>query len=269
MISALPFYQVDSFTNALFKGNPAGVVLCESPLDASTMLNIAAENNLAETAFLIKINTGWNIRFFTPRAEINLCGHATLASAHVIFHELQEKAEVLTFNTHDAGSLNITQRDGWYIMDFPVWPAPSITPPPVLLEALHLTPHDVYFAGKVRDYLLVLKSEAAVAGLNPDYHKLATLPDFVCVTAPSGHGHVVDFVSRFFTPQDGINEDPVTGSSHCMLIPYWSDRLGKKKMLAHQISQRGGVLQCAMLDGRVEIGGQARTYLKGHIALPD
>lgn len=256
----LPIYQVDAFTGALFKGNPAAVVLGDDFLPAATMQSIAAENNLAETAFVVGREGQCRIRWFTPTVEVDLCGHATLAAAHVIFRHLGFSGESVTFQSN-SGPLRVRQEGQFLYLDFPADRYSPAAPPPSLIEGLGRRPQELYKGRS--DYLAVFGSEAEVLSLRPVMEPIAKVPcRGVIVTAP---GREVDFVSRFFAPQSGISEDPVTGSAHTTLIPYWSARLARPQLSARQLSQRGGELACRHLGDRVEIGGHAVTYLAGEI----
>lgn len=255
----LQIYQVDAFTSKPFAGNPAAVVPLDAWLPDETMQSIALENNLSETAFFVRSDDGYQLRWFTPTFEIDLCGHATLASAHVLFNELGVKDDVLRFHSK-SGVLTVEREDGKLVLDFPSRPAAPADAPEGLFEAIGLAPKEVL---RSRDYLLVYETEDDVRNIAPDFSSLARIPTHaVIVTAKGGS---CDFVSRFFAPEAGINEDPVTGSSHCNLIPYWSEKLGKTKMFARQISPRGGELYCELEGDRVKIGGNAVLYLKGEI----
>jgi len=259
----LPIYQVDAFTDQLFGGNPAAVCPLEGFLPDATMQAIAAENNLSETAFLVGEVGEYALRWFTPTVEVDLCGHATLASAHVVFEFLEPRRESVRFRTLKAGTLEVSRRAGLLTMDFPAWPAAPCEPPPGLLAALGGTPRAVL---RARDHLVVYGSAAEIAALKPDLAALAAVGCWAAiVTAPGKDG--TDFVSRFFAPAQGVPEDPVTGSAHTTLVPYWSKRLGKKILTARQLSRRGGLLHCALNGERVDIGGYAVTYLTGHIEL--
>jgi PhzF family phenazine biosynthesis protein len=257
----IPIYQVDAFTEKLFTGNPAAVCPLESWLDDALMQNIAAENNLAETAFFVQKGDHFEIRWFTPAAEINLCGHATLASSHVLFCHLGYKSETIRFICK-SGELFVTRADELITLNFPSAKPAAIDMPLGLAEALGAKPSEIL---KARDIFAVYKSTDDILALRPNFDQLTRL-DFhgFIVTAP---GNDCDFVSRFFAPKIGINEDPVTGSAHTSLIPYWAERLGKKKMFARQLSQRGGELFCEALGERVLISGNAVTYLTGKIYL--
>ncbi len=259
----LPIYQVDAFTDAVFAGNPAAVVPLDSWLPDATLQAIAAENNLAETAFFVRRGAGHELRWFTPTEEVDLCGHATLATAFVLATVIEPGRSRWEFATRKAGSLTVTRDGDLFTLDFPSRPPePMAAPPAGLLEALG-GPAPVAVL-KSRDLLVVYEDEAAVRALAPDMSALARLDAFaVCVTAPGTGG--VDFVSRFFAPAGGIPEDPVTGSAHCTLIPYWAARLGKARMEARQVSARGGVLSCELAGDRVRIAGKAVLYLEGAI----
>lgn len=257
----LSIYQVDAFTEHLFGGNPAAIVPLTSWLPAPEMQKIAAENNLAETAFFIPQGENFELRWFTPALEIDLCGHATLATAHIIFTELGYTKDQIHFHTLKAGTLTVTKSDGLYTLDFPSRPAIACDAPEGLLSAL---------GGKIpiqilhsRDFMLVYENEADVLALKPDFAALAKLPIMgVIVTAK---GNNCDFVSRFFIPAAGINEDPVTGSAHCNLIPFWAKELNKNELHAYQVSERRGELWCTLKGDRVLMAGKAVTYLKGEI----
>lgn len=258
----LPVYHVDTFTRQLFAGNPAAVVLCESQLPEEIMQALAAENNLSETAFVVMGRDLHHIRWFTPTTEVDLCGHATLAAAHVIYHHLGFSDRQLSFDSK-SGPLHVRQDGQTLLLDFPADTVSAIDPPEALTHGLGTALTEVYRGRD--DVLVVMETEAVIASLSPDMHLLSSVPSRgVIVTAP---GDRFDFVSRFFAPQAGIAEDPVTGSAHTTLVPYWSNRLGKTHLLARQISRRGGDLICHHRGKRVEIGGQAVTYLVGEIVL--
>lgn len=258
----IPMYQVDAFATKLFEGNPAAVVPLKEWLPEQQMQQIAAENNLSETAFFVKEGEGYHLRWFTPMVEVDLCGHATLASAHVIFNELGYEEELIRFQTR-SGELIVGTEDERLRMDFPADDMPMVQAPDDLFKALGIQKtKEVY---KTDDYMVVLDTEAEVAALEPDLRLLKSIEARgVIVTAP---GEQVDFVSRFFAPQSGVDEDPVTGSAHTKSTPYWSRRLEKKELEARQISQRGGSLSCRMNGDRVEIIGSALTFFKGEIQL--
>ena len=258
----IPIYQVDAFTSELFRGNPAAVCPLDRWLKDETMQAIAAENNLAETAFYVNENGRYRIRWFTPALEVDLCGHATLASAQVILDLRKEIAEQQVSFDSRSGVLIVTRENDLYILDFPSVYPPEAADDPTLFAALGSRPSAFMRTG---DCFCVYETEDQVRALAPDMIQLAKVDcRGVIVTAP---GKDCDFVSRFFGPRAGIPEDPVTGSAHTNLTPYWSRRLGKKKLFARQISRRGGELWCEDLGARVKIGGRAVTYLEGHIAV--
>jgi PhzF family phenazine biosynthesis protein len=256
----IPIYQVDAFTDTIFNGNPAAVCPLEEWLPDKTMQNIAMENNLAETAFFVKKDDRFSIRWFTPLVEVDLCGHATLASAHIIFNHLGWDQPSITF-TSRSGILIVTRKGDIITLNFPsdiIHPAASSEG---LLASLNVTPVETY-AGKT-DFMIVLDSQREVELLEPDFGLMKKSGGRgVMVTAK---GDEVDFVSRFFAPQVGVDEDPVTGSAHTTLIPYWSKRLKKSDLTALQLSKRKGRLWCKYMDDRVEITGKAVTYLTGRI----
>lgn len=258
----LSIYQVDAFASSLFKGNPAAVVPLEQWLEDQQMQQIAAENNLSETAFFIAEGEGFHIRWFTPKAEVSLCGHATLATAHVLFNELHYQGEMLSFDSK-SGTLKVSKVDDRLQLDFPADYVKETTADPVFTAALGYQPHAVY-KGRT-DYMLVFDSVEIIKAIKPDFKLLSeSEARGVIVTAP---GASVDFVSRFFAPNVGVNEDPVTGSAHTSLIPFWAGKLHKKKMKAMQLSERGGELWCTLSGDRVLIAGKAVTYLRGQIEL--
>ncbi|MHC4155866.1 MAG: PhzF family phenazine biosynthesis protein [Planctomycetota bacterium] len=258
----IPYYQVNAFTKSVFGGNPAGVCPLEDWLADEQMQAIAAENNLSETAFLVRKGGTYELRWFTPKIEVDLCGHATLASAFVILNYLDESATSVGFTTK-SGILTVKSDGELLVMDFPVWKVVRTSAPNELVEGLGAEPKEVLCCD--RDYLVVYESEEDIKSLKPNFDQLNNLDRLaVCVTAP---GDKSDFVSRFFAPRGGIDEDPVTGSSHCELIPFWSKRLRKKKLHALQLSRRGGELFCEDLGERVSIAGHAVIYLRGVINL--
>jgi len=258
----LPLYQVDAFTDRLFGGNPAAICPLEAWLPDATMQAIAAENNLSETAFFVREGGDYALRWFTPNVEVDLCGHATLASGYVVMRFLEPERQSVSFRTMKAGTLVVTRRADMLVMDFPARPAAPCAPPPGLLAALGGATRDVL---RARDHLVVYDSAAEIAALTPDLAALAAVEDCwaAIVTAPGDAG--VDFVSRFFAPRQGVPEDPVTGSSHCTLTPYWAKRLGKTTLEARQLSRRGGALSCTLDGDRVRIAGRAVLYLQGQI----
>ncbi|WNG54630.1 PhzF family phenazine biosynthesis protein [Archangium gephyra] len=263
MPTRLRLYQVDAFSSQVFGGNPAAVCPLDAWLPDEVLQAIAAENNLSETAFVLRDEVrGWQIRWFTPAQEVDLCGHATLAAAYILFTRLAPGLERAQFNSR-SGPLVVTQQEGeWMEMDFPSRPPEPCAIPEGLVEALGAEPRETLLS---RDLLAVFDTEDEVRALAPDMAKLAQL-EFFAVTV-TARGSEADFVSRFFAPRVGVPEDPVTGSAHCTLVPYWARKLGKRQLLAHQISHRGGVLQCEDRGERVGISGQAVLYLEGHITL--
>ena len=256
----IKLFQVDAFTDHLFGGNPAAVCPLEKWLPEATMQYIAMENNLSETAFFTCEDGVYSIRWFTPAAEVNLCGHATLASAHVIYRHLNYSGERIIFESK-SGKLSVFLSGKQLILDFPADHPVKIEAPAKIIEALAAVPIETY-KGRT-DYLFSYASEDDIAAIKPDFRKLSGEGiRGIIVTAP---GKSVDFVSRFFAPGVGIDEDPVTGSAHTTLIPYWSKRLGKTELNAIQTSKRRGILSCKLIGDRVEIGGQAVTFFEGFI----
>ena len=255
-------FQIDAFTEKLFGGNPAAVCILEEWLPENLMQTIAAENNLAETAFIVNIGGVYEIRWFTPVVEVDLCGHATLAAAHVVFSCLGHQDHEVIFSSVRSGILKVKKHDTLLTLDFPADVFEKVHTPSVLTEALGIEPMETY-KGKT-DYMAVLPSEQNVIDLNPDFTKLNTLRDCrgIIVTAA---GNTVDFVSRFFAPQSGINEDPVTGSAHTTLTPYWAKSFGKNELTAIQLSERKGHLWCKYHGDRVAISGHAVTYMHAEI----
>jgi len=254
-------YQVDAFASRVFEGNPAAVCPLDAWLDDTLLLAIANENNLSETAFFVSSERGFQLRWFTPVAEVDLCGHATLAAAHVIFEILGYTKKLIVFETR-SGDLVVKSNDGLLTMDFPAIKPLSCPIPDGLAEGLGLTPVDVLAAD---DYIAVFQSQEIVQALSPNLSKLQELGlRGVVVTAP---GEEVDFVSRFFAPKLGVPEDPVTGSTHCELAPYWASRLGKNALQARQVSKRGGNLQCWVQGNRVVLSGRAVTFMVAEINL--
>lgn len=256
----MKYYVVDVFTGERFKGNPAGVCLLDEWLPEEKMQSIAFENNLAETAFVVKRDGYYDLRWFTPEVEIDLCGHATLGSAYVLMNYADTGLDKVDFHTM-SGVLTVTRKEGLYVMNFPSRPPIPCKKPDILEEALGVSVVETHMA---RDLLVLLENEKTIRELKPDFMKLVEIKDafgFI-VTAK---GETCDFVSRFFAPVKGVPEDPVTGSSHTTLIPFWSKRLHKTEMLAKQLSRRGGTLHCRDLGERVEISGTAVTHLIGEI----
>lgn len=259
----LPIYQVDAFTSQLFKGNPAAVCLLNEWLPDTTMQNIAAENNLAETAFVMQEEDHIQIRWFTPTVEVDLCGHATLAAAFVLFSELNYPSHTITFYSLRSGILKVLQSGDELYLDFPTDAIAEIDFRAEIAACCHILPQKVY-KGK-SDYMAIFSNEKQIQAMSPDLSKVANLAGRGLIVTAAGSE--VDFVSRFFAPQSGINEDPVTGSAHTSLIPYWSQTLGKTKLTARQISVRGGDLTCQYEGNRCKIGGKAKLYLKGEIQI--
>lgn len=259
----IPIYQVDAFTSQLFSGNPAAVCILDEWLDDVRLQAIAAENNLSETAFLVKCGEDFKIRWFTPVTEVSLCGHATLASAFVVFNCLGWSENIVRFQSLRSGALPVTRNDDLLEMDFPARPPSKQSVPPRLADALKHSPTEVL--GTAEDLLVLMEDERAVRELKPDFPLLMQVKRRgTIVSAP---GEQCDFVSRFFAPRVGIQEDPVTGSAHCVLIPYWAKRLGKKRLQARQVSKRGGELFCEDRGDRVTIAGKAVLYLEGMITV--
>ncbi len=258
----IELYHIDAFTNKLFSGNPAAVCPLEKWLPDSVLQKIAAENNLSETAFFVKENGHYFIRWFTPLCEVDLCGHATLAASYVIFNFLEKSSDNIVFRTREKGTLNISKKDDFITLDFPS-ASPAPCPSPAGLDgALGASPVEVLFSDY---YLCVFESEEEIAALAPDMGLLSKIrPGEVIVTAP---GKDCDFVSRFFGPGVGIDEDPVTGSAHCVLVPYWKDKLGKTRFHARQLSKRGGELFCEDAGERIFISGKAVFYMRGEIEM--
>ena len=259
----LNIYQIDAFTDSIFSGNPAAVIPLEQWLSDEILQNIATENNLSETAFFVKEKQGFHIRWFTPLSEVNLCGHATLATAHVLFVHLGFEGSVLEFQSR-SGLLKVEKtEDNILTLNFPAAKLSKMNLPDHIKAAIGIEPVECWHGDE--DIMLIFESEKQTLSITPDFEKLKD-PVYrgVIVTAP---GDTVDFVSRFFAPAYGINEDPVTGSAHTLLIPYWSKKLGKTKMKAKQISKRGGDLICSVEGDRVNIGGDAVTYMEGSIVI--
>lgn len=260
----LKITQVDAFTNKPFAGNPAAVCILQEPRDATWMQLVAREMNLSETAFLVRQADGYDLRWFTPAVEVDLCGHATLASAHVLWEEGHLKpSEQARFHTR-SGLLTADKRGDWIEMDFPATPEESAPSPPQLAEVLGASPR--YVGKNVFDYFVELESEEVVRNLRPDFSGIEKLPvRGVIVTAISNSGEY-DFVSRFFGPQTGVAEDPVTGSAHCCLGPFWGKKLKKNQLVGYQASARGGVVRLRLGGNRVYLQGQAVTVLRGELA---
>ncbi len=255
----IKLYQIDAFTDQVFGGNPAAVCPLESWLPDPLMQSIAAENNLSETAFFVAVEGGYQLRWFTPKTEVDLCGHATLASAYVLFNLLGYTGSSVRFDTL-GGELLVTRQGTELVLDFPVRTAVKCDTPALLIEALGVEPLELYAN---QDYMALLSSEQVLRSISPDFKALCQIElRGVIVTAP---GDTVDFVSRFFAPGFGIDEDPVTGSAHCVLTPFWAERLGKNTLNARQVSSRGGDLKCELAGSRVKITGSAVHYMEGEI----
>lgn len=257
----LPIFQVDAFTSRLFAGNPAAVVLMDEWLPDQTLQAIAKENNLSETAFIVPRAECFDLRWFTPETEVDLCGHATLASAYVLFEHGYTRDEEVVFQSK-GGTLTVSRTGDFLAMDFPSRPPRPIDLDDAIGKALGASPQELH---ESRDHLAVFGSRAEVEALSPDFQAVAGLDAFAIIaTAP---GDDCDFVSRFFAPKLGIPEDPVTGSAHCTLVPFWSERLGKSKLHALQVSQRGGEIFCEHRGERVVLSGRAVEYLRGEIEI--
>lgn len=261
----IPIYQVDAFTSRAFGGNPAAVMPLDAWLPDDVLQAIAMENNLSETAFFVPSgNERFQLRWFTPAVEVPLCGHATLASAHVILRMLHQDRDLVHFDTK-SGLLSVRKSGDRLAMDFPARPPTACAPPPALAGGLGRTPMEVLRTAEDMNYYAVLDNEAAVLGVSPDFTILKRLaPAGICITAP---GNTTDFVSRYFAPSQGIDEDPVTGSTHCALIPLWAAKLGRPNLSALQVSRRGGELHCELHGTRVVIAGRAVTVLAGQFLI--
>ena len=258
----IPIYQVDAFTLGPFSGNPAAVCPLDAWLDDATLQSIAAENNLSETAFIVASDAGYDLRWFTPAIEVDLCGHATLAAGYVVLNHLQPDLDAVAFETL-SGRL-IVSRDGDRLsMDFPARAPTPVAVSQALSETLGEAPSEVHAS---RDIVAVYDDEACVRRLSPDQARLLALDEGLGVIA-TAKGDAVDFVSRFFVPKAGIAEDPVTGSAHCTLVPFWAERLGKSRLVAHQVSPRGGELHCEHRGDRVIMSGRCTLFLTGSIHL--
>jgi PhzF family phenazine biosynthesis protein len=255
-------YQVDAFTDQIFTGNPAAICPLQKWIPADVMQKIAMENNLAETAFYVKKDNAFEIRWFTPTIEVDLCGHATLATAHVLFEHEGHNGNEIEFYSSRSGKLKVYKNDDFLTLDFPMDKYEHVGLTPKLIAGFSIEPLEAY-KGKT-DYMLIFANESEIKNLEPDIAAITAVDDCrgIIVTA---EGDDVDFVSRFFGPQSGINEDPVTGSAHTTLTPYWSGKLGKEELTAMQLSSRRGYLKCKCVGNRVHISGQAVTYMIGEI----
>ncbi|SEW44110.1 PhzF family phenazine biosynthesis protein [[Clostridium] fimetarium] len=256
----MKYYIVDAFTDELFKGNQAGVCLLEKWLDDSVLQNIAAENNLAETAFIVKNNNEYDLRWFTPEVEIDLCGHATLASAFVISNFVNQKVDIINFHTK-SGLLSVIRTGDLFEMDFPSRKSEQIEISSIMSKSIGTKVLEAHLS---RDLLLLVDTEEQVKKISPNLELIKTIPNCFAVIV-TAKGKKVDFVSRFFAPNAGIPEDSVTGSSHSTLIPFWSKKLNKDDLIAFQLSKRGGKLYCKNCGDRVKISGYATLYLTGDI----
>ena len=259
----LKLFQVDAFSQVPFHGNPAAVV----PLDAwptdSVMQNIALENNLAETAYFVPNGNGYDLRWFTPTIEMDLCGHATLASGFALFEILGTDQSILRFQTK-SGELTVEKDGEKYVLDFPSRPGVAAEAPAGLIEAIGAKPKEIL---KSRDYMLIYDTEDEIKAIKPNFEALSKIDTHAVIVTAKGDSS--DFVSRFFAPEVGVNEDPVTGSAHCTLIPYWAEKLGKNELFARQVSSRGGELFCELRGDRVKIAGHAALYMKGEIYIEE
>ena len=258
----LPLFQVDAFTDSVFSGNPAAICPLDEWLPDQLMQSIAAENNLSETAFFIGRGGQYHLRWFTPACEVDLCGHATLATSFLILNRLEPDLDAVTFETR-SGTLTVTRDGEDLAMDFPARSAEATVPASGLVDALGQTPREVFISAN--NVLAVYADEADVRGLRPNMEALANCTRHgVIVSAP---GRECDFVSRFFAPAWGIPEDPVTGAAHCTLVPFWAERLARTDLVAHQVSARGGLLNCRAMGERVRLAGRAVLYLEGEITV--
>jgi PhzF family phenazine biosynthesis protein len=258
-----PIFQLDAFTTRRFSGNPAAVMPLRSFLADNVLQSIAAENNLSETAFLVREGTDYRLRWFTPLTEVPLCGHATLASAAVVLERLDTKRDSVVFHTA-SGPLTVSRSGPGYLMDLPARPSGRIDVPPGLAEALGVTPIDVH--ANTFNYMAVLESSEILHHLTPDMTALARLDRPGVIVTTQGDSNY-DFISRYFAPAKGIPEDPVTGAAHCMLAPYWAGRLGKTTFRAYQASRRGGEITCRVIGDRIELGGSCVFYLEGEVEI--
>lgn len=256
----MKYFVVDAFTDEVFKGNPAGVCILDEWLEDQIMQKIAQENNLSDTAFVVKREHHYDLRWFTPKAEMDLCGHATLATSYVISNFIDKKIKTIKFHTL-SGILEVTKQEDLYTMDFPSRKPDKTFEPENIKNIIGVKPVEVFLS---RDLFLLLKSEQQVKDLNPNLIEMIKLKEGLGVIV-TAKGNDVDFVSRCFFPKIGIDEDPVTGSAHCNLIPFWAERLNKNKMTAMQLSNRGGTLYCEDLGQRVKISGKAAVYMTGEI----
>jgi PhzF family phenazine biosynthesis protein len=260
----VPIFQVDAFTTRRFAGNPAAVICLDSFLSDALLQDIAAENNLAETAFLVPRDGDYALRWFTPTLEVPLCGHATLASAAVVMQRLEPDRRRVVFHTA-SGALTVSRSDTGYVMDFPARPTAAVAAPPGLAAALGAAPLEI--EAEAHNYLVLLPDPQTVRALAPDFAALAKVDRGGVIVTARDAGQPYDFISRYFAPAKGIPEDPVTGSAHCALVPFWARRLGKTSLCAFQASARGGELQCRLLGERVELAGSCVFYLEGAVEI--
>jgi len=260
----LPIYQVDAFTDKLFSGNPAAVIPLKSWLADDLMQRIALENNLSETAFFVPNTDGFEIRWFTPTVEVNLCGHATLATAFVIFNVLKYQKNIILFSSK-SGILKVTKQDKWLELDFPLQETFPAEAPEGLIESIGKKPKEIYRAAD--DYMLVYSSQKEIEELKPNFNALKSIKARGIIVTAKAKSKKIDFVSRFFGPGSGIDEDPVTGSAHTKLVPYWSKIFNKTALTAEQISSRKGYLKCTLVNDRVLMAGKGKLYLKGKISI--
>ena len=260
----LEMYQVNAFASQFNEGNPAGVIELKEFLDDDVMIAIAKENGYAETAFYTANGEGYNLRWFTPSKEVELCGHATLATAYVLFNEKKIKKDKYNFHTL-SGQIDVSENDGWFELDMPVSKLNIADCPSCIREAIGVEPLEVFFDN---DYLIVLEDENLIKKLQPDFARFQMLTERGTILTAKSNDPDIDFVSRWFGGKGiGIDEDPVTGSAHCLLTPYWSNKLSKNTLKAKQVSPRGGDLICSMSGSRVKVSGKACTYLKGDIRI--
>jgi PhzF family phenazine biosynthesis protein len=258
-----PIFQIDAFTTRRFAGNPAAVMPMDSFLADAALQAIAAENNLAETAFLVPEGGDYRLRWFTPTIEVPLCGHATLASAAVVMERLEPGRSTVVFHSV-SGPLTVKRADAGYVMDFPVRPSEPVSAPPGLAEALGVVPSEVFV--NAFNYMALLESAQVLRALAPDMAALARMDRSGVIVTAAGDG-IYDFVSRYFAPAKGIPEDPVTGAAHCMLAPYWAKRLGKTEFRAFQASRRGGEILCRLAGDRIQLEGACVFYLEGQVEI--
>jgi PhzF family phenazine biosynthesis protein len=260
----LPIYQVDAFTNKLFGGNPAAVIPLKEWLPDALMQKIALENNLSETAFFVPTDKGFHIRWFTPTIEVALCGHATLATAYVVFNLMKYPSDIIIFDSQ-SGILKVRKEGKLLELNFPVQNIFPVEPPTGLVEGIGTKPKEIYQAGE--DYLLVYNSQTDIENISPDFGVLKEVKARGVIVTSIAKSKKLDFVCRFFAPASGIDEDPVTGSAYTKLIPYWADKLNKTEFEAEQISARKGNLHCTLAGDRVLIAGHGKLYLKGKISV--